>query len=1076
MSVTVATGQVVFEADTSELSSGLSRGISRAEGTAGSAVARTGTGLGSKLLTGFTLGIGARVGSAVVGAVGSTLGAAISGGFTRAINIQDSEAKLAGLGHSAQEVTGIMDNALASVKGTAFGLGDAGTVAASAVAAGIQPGAQLTGVLKTIADTATIAGASMTDTGAIFNSVAARGKLQGDDLMQLQSRGVPVLAFLAKHYGITAQAASDMVSNGGVDFANFSAAMQENVGGAALKSGMTAQGALANMKAALSRFGATFATPLVAAAPGFFTAVTGAIDSANSAIKPFTDRFGALLGGALSKAGVAVTGFVQGAPAMFGQLSATLGPVISQVGGAISSGFGSFMSTLGPALGPILDNLKPIIPAFANLASAASPLQIVFRALQPILPMIGTALGQIGQALSSGLATIIPVLLPAVTSLSRVLSNGLGQAITALLPIVPVIASLFSAIVPVVAQVLGAVLPLATSLVSMLVPILVQLVSTVLPPVISIFQAIVPAILPLVTTILGVLIPVIKALLPVISTVFSAIVPIISAALQIVKGVIQVVTGIITGNWKQVFTGLGNIVGGAFNLIKSVITGAMSIVKSVIGAGIGVVKAIWTGAWNGMRSTISSAWNFMVGVAAGIEGSIRSKIGAVVSFFTSLPGKITGALGGLAGQLAGVGRNIIAGMVNGIKAKIGDVVGAITGVATGAINQAKSLLGIHSPSRVFAQLGRYVVQGFAAGIVDTKSASDIQKAMTAMANKINDAMATQVVTKTLIKKATAGHAAIYKVTSRPLISSAAGTRAKAAMVQANIALKNFANERVVIAGKLKNAQTALTDALKVRDDYKKSTINSIMSGVDPTQQQNAADFVQSLKDQVTQTRTLSTVMAQLKKSGLDKTTYAELANKGLDALPIAQSILSSGKSGIGQIKTLQGQLGTAANNFATVTGDGMYGAGIQAAQGLVKGLQSQQSSIDKAMTGIGTSLIKSIKKALGIHSPSRVMQEEVGPYLVSGIGVGATRAMPSLSRSLTSSLNSMVDGVTARGVGGNVGLATVGSNSQRAVAAVATAGGATMDNRSYNYTVNEAEDPMGTVGRLAAENRKWARA
>src|SRR5690606_5656008 len=97
--------------------------------------------------------------------VGVTAGAALSAslvkGFGRLTAIEEAQAKLTGLGHSAESVRTIMDNALASVKGTAFGLDEAATVAASAVAAGIKPGQDLRRVLGLVADTSSIAGSSM---------------------------------------------------------------------------------------------------------------------------------------------------------------------------------------------------------------------------------------------------------------------------------------------------------------------------------------------------------------------------------------------------------------------------------------------------------------------------------------------------------------------------------------------------------------------------------------------------------------------------------------------------------------------------------------------------------------------------------------------------------------------------------------------------------------------------------------------------------------------------------------------------------------------------------------------------
>ena len=215
-----------------------------------------------------------KIGKVGTGAIATLAGGitalAAKGGFTRALNIENAQAKLKGLGHDSASVTEIMNDALASVKGTAFGLGDAATVAASLSASGIKEGGELTKILKTVADTAQISGRSLTDIGMIFGSVAARGKLQGDDMLQLMSSGIPVLQMLGKHLNKTSAEVSDMVSDGKIDFQTFADAMQEGLGGAALSAGTTFTGALANVKAALSRLGETAATPVLDGLRGLF--------------------------------------------------------------------------------------------------------------------------------------------------------------------------------------------------------------------------------------------------------------------------------------------------------------------------------------------------------------------------------------------------------------------------------------------------------------------------------------------------------------------------------------------------------------------------------------------------------------------------------------------------------------------------------------------------------------------------------------------------------------------------------------------------------------------------------------
>lgn len=246
----------------------------------------------------ITSALGKAIKGTIVGvgvAAGAALSTALVRGWGRLTAIEEAQSKLVGLGHSAKSVQSIMDNALASVRGTAFGLDEAATVAASAVAAGIKPGADLERVLKTVADTASIAGVSMGEMGAIFNKVAASNRLTLGEVNQLADRGVPILQMLADQYGVTAEEMSKMVSQGKVDFAAFSRALQENIGGAALESGNTTQGAFANMMAAAGRFGAALLEGVFPVAKQVFNGMIVLIDRATDAVRPWAEQVSAFI-------------------------------------------------------------------------------------------------------------------------------------------------------------------------------------------------------------------------------------------------------------------------------------------------------------------------------------------------------------------------------------------------------------------------------------------------------------------------------------------------------------------------------------------------------------------------------------------------------------------------------------------------------------------------------------------------------------------------------------------------------------------------------------------------------------
>ncbi|OZD03889.1 hypothetical protein CH275_15985 [Rhodococcus sp. 06-235-1A] len=251
-------GYISIVGETSKLGPSISSALNSAQAGA----EKSGQGMGSKLARG--LGASLKVGALAAGSVaGAVIGTALTQGMGRLVAIDDAKGKLSGLGHDAQSVATIMDSALASVKGTAYGLGDAATIAASAVAAGIKPGEELQKYLSLTGDAATIAGTSLEEMGSVFNKVQTSGTAFTDNLNQLSDRGIPIFQWLQDEYGVSADALSKMVKAGEVDSETFKKVIEENIGGAALESGKTLRGSYENTKAALGRAGASAIEPFL---------------------------------------------------------------------------------------------------------------------------------------------------------------------------------------------------------------------------------------------------------------------------------------------------------------------------------------------------------------------------------------------------------------------------------------------------------------------------------------------------------------------------------------------------------------------------------------------------------------------------------------------------------------------------------------------------------------------------------------------------------------------------------------------------------------------------------------------
>lgn len=310
-----------------------------------------------------------KIGVAATGAIGGALvGLAAKGGFDRALNIERAQTKLKALGHDTKSVDGIMNDALASVKGTAFGLGDAASVAAGLVASGVKQGGQLQTVLKTVGDTAQIAGVEFKDMGVIFGKVAATGKLQGDEMLQLMEAGIPVLQYLADHFQVTAEEAQKMVSDGKVSFADFEAAMREHLGGAAKSAGDSFDGMLANIKAAFSRTGETIATPLINSMTQLGNKAIPIIDQIGGKVGELASQFTDRLAGAVDVIGGKMDEFSKKLET--GEI--TIDDLIRKLG-ELAGGFG-ILATIG-------GNIDPIMGILDRLSEKGGALADTFKAM-----------------------------------------------------------------------------------------------------------------------------------------------------------------------------------------------------------------------------------------------------------------------------------------------------------------------------------------------------------------------------------------------------------------------------------------------------------------------------------------------------------------------------------------------------------------------------------------------------------------------------------------------------------------------------------------------------------------------
>lgn len=110
----------------------------------------------------------------------------------------------------------------------------------------------------------------------------------------------------------------------------------------------------------------------------------------------------------------------------------------------------------------------------------------------------------------------------------------------------------------------------------------------------------------------------------------------------------------------------------------------------------------------------------------------------------------------------------------------------------------------------------------------------------------------------------------------------------------------------------------------------------------------------------------------------------------------------------------------------------MINIGKNIVQGVWNGIQSMASTFMNNVKNFFSGIVNGAKSALGIHSPSREMRDEVGKWIPAGVGVGIERAMPDLERQLQEDMENLTNVKFTPKVDSTLELAnTISSMNQR---------------------------------------------
>ena len=263
----------------------------------------------------ITNGIGAIAkGYAIVkGLFSAGIGAmAIQGGWSRASNINKAAFKLDAMGVGWANV---QKQVQASVDGTAYSLDAAASAAAMFASSGVEvagAGDQMEQSLKAVANLASVSGSSFEQMSDIFAKVAAQGKLSGMQVQSLAFASVDAAGIFRRQLGWSAEEFSEAQRKGLIDFQTFVDVVNKEYGDAAGLANKSFDGAMANMRSALSRTFADFFQYGQQGMIPIFNGIRETINMVNNALNPLIrtwTTFDEALGETVLNKGVLIRGF-----------------------------------------------------------------------------------------------------------------------------------------------------------------------------------------------------------------------------------------------------------------------------------------------------------------------------------------------------------------------------------------------------------------------------------------------------------------------------------------------------------------------------------------------------------------------------------------------------------------------------------------------------------------------------------------------------------------------------------------------------------------------------------------------
>lgn len=578
---------------------------------------------------------------------------------------------------------------------------------------------------------------------------------------------------------------------------------------------------------------------------------------------------------------------------------------------------GQAMSDLGESLMAAFSNLMPAIGRI--ISGIPTMLSSMVQQIVSNVPQMVTAAQEMIQNLAAGFQTALPQLLASGQQLVQFIVDGVSQATPQIVAGAQSLLDNFTQFISGggLADLLQGGIQMVQGVIQGITQNLPQILQTAVQMISQLVSGLASRAAQLISAglqLLGVLIQGILQNLPAL----------ITAAGQIIISLVQ-----------AIIVNLPQIIDAGMQMIQSIVQGLEQNGPAILEAIAQVIAQLCATIVEHLPEIIEKGIEILAKLAEGIIKAIPKVIEAVPQIFNEFKGAF--------GQYdwGEMGRNIIDGIKNGISSTASSIADAAKQAAQNALDAAKSLLGIHSPSTVMRdEVGAMIAEGWANGISENQG-------------KVGTAVETVAAGTTELAKAAINQANAEYASVMALPQYATDQIVGSYVYAANAAAGGFTTtitqqtESMVAAAQLAAQQTG--DTIKNTLNNTNSDQSTLATGEEAVT--NLQTGIQSTAPQVQiATGEFAGSILQLFKQRLDPIAFQQI--------------------------------------------------GYQIAAGIAQGIQQGTSVVTQVIDALIQTAVETAKTKAAIGSPSKLFAKEVGQWIPAGIALGITQNQDSIGNAV----------------------------------------------------------------------------